>query len=391
MNARTLQDLDPIGKKVLMRVDFNVPMNDGQISDDTRIQAALPSIHYLLDNGAGVILMSHLGRPDGKVDSQFTLEPIAEYLQKEVELPTVFVGDCCGEEAILAAKNLGPGNILLLENTRFHSGEKANDAEMARKLAGLADVFVNDAFGSAHRAHASTEGVAEYLPSYAGFLLEKEIQYLAKILERPARPFISILGGAKISDKIGVIRNLIDLADKVLIGGGMANTFLNAQGIDMADSLVDLDSLALASEFIDKADEKLVLPVDLVIADRFDENASHKIVAVEKIPDGWMALDIGPASIKLFADEIANAQTVLWNGPMGVFELAPFAKGTKALAEALAASDAISIVGGGDSAAAIHEAGLFEQITHVSTGGGAALAMLAGKTLPGLAALDRKE
>jgi phosphoglycerate kinase len=391
MNARTLQDLDPKGKKVLMRVDFNVPIKDGQIFDDTRIRAALPSIRYLLDNGAGVILMSHLGRPDGKIDPQFTLEPIAEYLQNNEDLPTAFVGNCCGDEAILAAKNLEPGNILLLENTRFHSGEKANEAEMARKLAGLADVFVNDAFGSAHRAHASTVGVAEYLPSYAGFLLEKEIQYLAKILENPARPFISILGGAKISDKIGVIRNLINQADKVLIGGGMANTFLKAKGFEMGDSLVDLDSLALASEFIGKAEDKLVLPVDLVIADRFDENASHQIVAVENLPAGWKALDIGPASINLFADEIASAQTVLWNGPMGVFELVPFAKGTKALAQALAASDAISIVGGGDSAAAIHEAGLFDQITHVSTGGGAALAMLAGKTLPGLAALDSKE
>ena len=391
MNKKSLADLSPQGKRVLVRVDFNVPIKDGGVADDNRIQAAMPTINFLLEKGAAVILMSHLGRPADEPDPQFSLKPVADYLKEHMDVPVYFAEDCIGPQAKAAAESLKPGEVLLLENTRFHAGEKKNDPEMAKELASLADIFVNDAFGSAHRANASTVGVTDYLPSAAGFLLEKEIEYLANALEDPQRPFVAILGGAKIGDKIGVIQNLLGKADKLLIGGGMANTFLKAKGFDMADSLVDEESLSLAKELMAADGDKLLLPVDQVIADRFAEDAEYKINPVGDIPAGWQSLDIGPETSKLFAEVVASAKTVIWNGPMGVFEMPAFAKGTFALAQALADSDAISIVGGGDSAAAIKDAGLSDKITHVSTGGGASLEMLAGQTLPGLAALDDKE
>ncbi len=374
-----------------MRVDFNVPMIDGKISDSTRISAAMPSIKAILDRGASLILMSHLGRPRGKKELRYSLKPVADYLSSNQPFPVYFTADCLGTEAEKAAEALKSGEMLLLENTRFHSGEKENSPEMAKALADLADIFVSDAFGSAHRAHASTVGVTEHLPSVAGMLMEKEIQYLGNLLADPERPFVAILGGAKISDKISVIENLLSIADSLLIGGGMANTFLKAQGNDMADSLVDDSSLEIARNHLARAGKKIVLPIDLKIADRFSEDARSKIVSPEDIPEAWQALDIGPKSIALFADKINKAKTVIWNGPMGVFEFPAFSMGTFALAKALAESDAISIVGGGDSAAAIKQSGLSDSVSHVSTGGGASLEMLAGKKLPGLEALDDKE
>ncbi len=389
-NKKMITDLDVRGKKVLVRVDFNVPIKEGKVGDDTRIKAALPTIQYLLDNGAAVILCSHLGRPKGEPDPQFSLKPVANYLGTLIDVPVRFAEDCIGEKAETAAAGLQPGEVLVLENTRFHAGEKKNDPEMARQLASLADLYVNDAFGSAHRAHASTAGVTDYLPSAAGFLLEKEIKYLGNTIADPERPFVAILGGAKVSDKIGVIENLLDKADQILIGGGMANTFFKAQGFDMADSLVEEDAIETAKGLLDKAEGKLVLPVDMVIADAFDAEANSKTMDVSDVPAGWRILDIGPKTVDAFDDVIAQAGTVVWNGPMGVFEFDKFAKGTFEIAEALARSNAISIVGGGDSASAINKSGLADKITHISTGGGASLEMLEGKELPGLAALDNK-
>jgi phosphoglycerate kinase len=389
-NKKMITDLDVRGKKVLVRVDFNVPIKEGTIGDDTRIKAALPTIQYLLDNGAAVILCSHLGRPKGEPDPQFSLKPVAEYLGTLIDAPVSFAEDCIGEKAETAAAVLQPGQVLVLENTRFHAGEKKNDPEMSKQLASLADLYVNDAFGSAHRAHASTAGVTDYLPSAAGFLLEKEIKYLGNTIASPERPFVAILGGAKVSDKIGVIENLLDKADQILIGGGMANTFFKAQGFDMADSLVEGDAIETARSLLDKAEGKLMLPVDVVIADAFDAEANSKTMDVGDVPAGWRILDIGPKTVAAFDDVIAKAGTVVWNGPMGVFEFDKFAKGTFEIAEALARSDAISIVGGGDSASAINKSGLADKITHISTGGGASLEMLEGKELPGLAALDDK-
>ena len=389
-NKKMITDLDVRGKKVLVRVDFNVPIKEGTIGDDTRIKAALPTIQYLLDNGAAVILCSHLGRPKGEPDPQFSLKPVAEYLGTLIDAPVSFAEDCIGEKAETAAAVLQPGQVLVLENTRFHAGEKKNDPEMSKQLASLADLYVNDAFGSAHRAHASTAGVTDYLPSAAGFLLEKEIKYLGNTIASPERPFVAILGGAKVSDKIGVIENLLDKADQILIGGGMANTFFKAQGFDMADSLVEGDAIETARSLLDKAEGKLMLPVDVVIADAFDAEANSKTMDVGDVPAGWRVLDIGPKTVAAFDDVIAKAGTVVWNGPMGVFEFDKFAKGTFEIAEALARSDAISIVGGGDSASAINKSGLADKITHISTGGGASLEMLEGKELPGLAALDDK-
>ena len=389
-NKKMITDLDVRGKKVLVRVDFNVPIKEGTIGDDTRIKAALPTIQYLLDNGAAVILCSHLGRPKGEPDPQFSLKPVAEYLGTLIDAPVSFAEDCIGEKAETAAAVLQPGQVLVLENTRFHAGEKKNDPEMSKQLASLADLYVNDAFGSAHRAHASTAGVTDYLPSAAGFLLEKEIKYLGNTIASPERPFVAILGGAKVSDKIGVIENLLDKADQILIGGGMANTFFKAQGFDMADSLVEGDAIETARSLLDKAEGKLMLPVDVVIADAFDAEANSKTMDVGDVPAGWRILDIGPKTVAAFDDVIAKAGTVVWNGPMGVFEFDKFAKGTFEIAEALARSNAISIVGGGDSASAINKSGLADKITHISTGGGASLEMLEGKELPGLAALDDK-
>lgn len=389
-NKKMVTDLDVKGKKVLVRVDFNVPITDGKVGDDTRIQAALPTIKYLLDQGSAVILCSHLGRPKGEPDPALSLKPVAEYLGQLIDARVKFAEDCVGEIAEAAAADLAPGEVLVLENTRFHAGEKKNDPEMAKQLAALADLYVNDAFGSAHRAHASTTGVADYLPSAAGFLLEKEIKYLGNTIAEPQRPFVAILGGAKVSDKIGVIENLLDKADRILIGGGMANTFFKAQGFEMADSLVEEDALDTAKELLEKAGGKLVLPVDVVIADAFAADAADKIIDVGPVPAGWRILDIGPRTVAAYADIIARAGTVVWNGPMGVFEFDKFAKGTFEVAEAIAESDAISIVGGGDSASAINKSGLADKITHISTGGGASLEMLEGKELPGLAALDDK-
>jgi phosphoglycerate kinase len=390
-NKKTIEDIDATGKKVLVRVDFNVPIKDGEVGDDTRIQAALPTLKYLMDHQASLILCSHLGRPKGEVKPEFSLKPVADYLSKLLGQTVTFVEDCIGSVAEQAARQLEPGEVLLLENTRFHAGEKKNDQDMAKQLAGLADFYVNDAFGSAHRAHASTEGVAQYLPSVAGFLMEKEIRYLGQAIANPERPFIAILGGAKISDKIGVIHNLLNRADQVLIGGGMANTFFKAQGYPVGDSLVEDDSLETARELIKLADVRLRLPVDVVIGDKFEADAEQIVMSMGPIPDGWRILDIGPETVKIFGKPISEAGTVVWNGPMGVFEFPRFAKGTIGLAEAVAKSGATSIIGGGDSVAAVKQAGLAENVTHISTGGGASLEMLEGKVLPGMAALSDKD
>jgi len=390
-NKKTVEDLDLQGKKVLVRVDFNVPIKDGTVGDDTRIRAALPTIEYLLEHGAAVILCSHLGRPKGKVQPEFSLRPVADHLSKLIDKPVAFSEECIGPVAEHAAEALKPGDVLVLENTRFYAGETNNDPEMAKQLAALADLYVNDAFGSAHRAHASTEGVANYLPAVAGFLMEKEFRYLGQAIANPARPFIAILGGAKISDKIGVIRNLLKKADQVLIGGGMANTFFKAQGYPIGESLVEEEALDTARELLDEGGNHLRLPVDVVIADRFENEAERRVMSMGPVPEGWRILDIGPETVDTFGKIIEEAGTVVWNGPMGVFEFPRFSEGTFGVARAIAHSQATSIVGGGDSVAAVQEAGVANQITHISTGGGASLEMLEGLVLPGLAALQDKE
>ena len=389
-NKKTVRDIDVKGKHVLIRVDFNVPLKGGKVLDDTRIRAAMPTLEYLIKQDAKLILCSHLGRPKGKRKPEFSLAPVANYLGGLVDSPVSFVGDCLGDLAKSVAAALKSGEILLLENTRFHAGEEKNDPEMAAALASLADVFVNDAFGTAHRAHASNVGVAELLPSVAGLLLEKELIYLGETIANAEKPFIAILGGAKVSDKIGVINNLLAKTDQILIGGGMANTFFKAQGYEMADSLVEEDAVETARELLAKAGEQIQLPVDVVIADSFSEQAEFKIVATGNIPAGLRILDIGPETVTAYTSFIQRAKTVVWNGPMGVFEFLNFAKGTFGVAEAVANSDAISIVGGGESVAAIKKSGLADQITHISTGGGASLEMLEGKILPGVAALQEK-
>lgn len=389
-NKKTIRDIDPRGKRVLVRVDFNVPIEGGVVQDDTRIRAALPTIQYLLDAGAAVLLCSHLGRPKDKPDPKYSLKPVADYLGKLIKAPVKFSEECIGPKADAASKALKPGEVLLLENTRFYPGETKNDPEMSKALASLADLYVNDAFGSAHRAHASTEGAAHYLPAVAGFLMEKEIKYLGQALADPKRPFVAILGGAKVSDKIEVIRNLLGKADMVLIGGGMANTFFKAQGKEMADSLVEAEALDTAKSLLGEGKNKLHLPTDFVIANAFAADAKYKTLPVGDVPAGWRVMDIGPETVKAFSALVANAGTVVWNGPMGVFEMEPFAKGTFALAKAVADSNADSIVGGGDSVSALQQSGLADKITHISTGGGASLEMLEGKLLPGLAALQDK-
>jgi phosphoglycerate kinase len=388
LNKKTIRDIEVKTKRVLMRVDFNVPISDGEVGDDTRIRAALPSIEYLYSHGAALMLCSHLGRPKGAPDPAYSLGPVAEYLGNLIEAPVSFAADCIGPVAEAAAESLKPGQVVVLENTRFHAGETANDPEMGRGLAKLADLFVNDAFGSAHRAHASTVGVAQLLPAAAGFLMEKEIEYLGNAIANPRRPFVAILGGAKVSDKIGVIENLLEKADQILIGGGMANTFIQALGYETADSLVEADAVETAQDLL--GNNKLVLPLDMVLADSFDNDARARIQGIGDVPAGWRILDIGPETVKAFATLLAGAGTVVWNGPMGVFEFPNFARGTFGVARAVAQSGAISVIGGGDSVAAINQAGLAAQVTHISTGGGASLEMLEGKTLPGLAALNDK-
>ena len=386
-DKKTIRDTDVKGKRVLVRVDFNVPLDQGKVADDTRIQAALPTIQYLVEQGARVILMSHLGRPKGKVKEELRLTPVAERLAELLGRPVAMAVDCVGEEVETAVDRLRPGDVLLLENLRFHPGEVANDPEFVSRLASLGEVYVNDAFGTAHRAHASTEGVAHHLPAVAGFLMDKELKFLSRALENPEHPFVAILGGAKISDKIDVVDNLLSKVDAFLIGGGMANTFLKAQGHQVGQSLVEEEDLPLARELLDKAGRKLVLPVDVVVADRFDAKAQSKIVSVEEVPAEWRILDIGPATVERFAQELYTAKTVVWNGSMGVAEFPRFAAGTQAIIELLAEIQATTIVGGGDTAAAVHQAGFVEEMTHVSTGGGASLELLEGKTLPGVAAL----
>lgn len=389
-NKKTVRDMDVKGKRVLVRVDYNVPIKDGKVGDDTRIRAAMPTLNYLLEQGAAVILCSHLGRPKGGPDPKYSLKPVANYLGSLMGKPVAFAEDCVGPAAEAAAKALKPGDVLLLENTRFHPEEEKNDLDLAKKMASLADMYVNDAFGSAHRAHASTEGVARFLPAVAGFLMEEEIKYLGQAISDPKKPFVAILGGAKVSDKIGVIRNLLGKADQVLIGGGMANTFFKAQGYPMADSLVEDEVLDTARELLALGGTKLRLPVDLVLGDKFEADAAMQTISTGPVPEGWRVLDIGPETVAAYAKALKGAGTVVWNGPMGVFEFPRFAEGTFGVAKAVANSGAISVIGGGDSVAAVAAAGLSEKITHISTGGGASLEMLEGLVLPGLAALQDK-
>ncbi|MEW6298933.1 MAG: phosphoglycerate kinase [Thermodesulfobacteriota bacterium] len=392
MNKKTVRDIDVSGKRVLVRVDFNVPLENGTVADDTRVRAALPTIRYLIERGAKTILCSHLGRPQGKPDPRYSLRPVAERLSQLLQRPVQMAPDCVGAEVEAFVAALRPGEVLLLENLRFHAEEEANEERFAHALASLADVYVNDAFGSAHRAHASTAGVAAWLPAVAGLLMEKELTFLGQALTAPARPFVAILGGAKVSDKIAVINNLLDKVDTLLIGGGMANTFLKAQGKEVGASLVEDDKLDVARALLHKGGAKLVLPVDVVIADRFDADAQRRVVPVETVPAGWRILDIGPQTVGQFTDRLRGARTVVWNGPMGVFELAPFAAGTFAIARALAdLSGVTTIIGGGDSAAAVEQAGVAERMTHISTGGGASLEFLEGRELPGVVVLQERE
>ena len=395
MNKKTIRDIDVAGKRVLVRVDFNVPLKNGEITDETRIQAALPTIQYLLGQNAKVVLCSHLGRPKGEFKPEFSLAPVARRLQGLLSNKVTFATDVVGKSADEAVANMKNGEVVLLENLRFHKEETKNDPEFAKKLASYGDIYVDDAFGAVHRAHASTAAVADYLPAVAGFLIEKELQFLGNAVENPVRPFVAILGGAKIADKIGVIENLFNKVDSLIIGGGMANTFLAAEGIDMKNSLVDQDSIETAKELLKKANTlgvKILLPSDVVAADKFDNDAKTVMVPVENIPDGYMALDIGASTRMIFAEEIGKAKTIIWNGPMGVAEMSAFAGGTKAVAEAMAnVKDATTIIGGGDSAAAVKSLGYGDKMSHISTGGGASLDFLEGKVLPGIAALDDKD
>jgi len=394
MHKNTVSDIDVSGKKVLVRVDFNVPLDEHQnITDNTRIQAALPTINYLLENNAAIILMSHLGRPKGEVKSSFSLEPVAKRLGEIINKKVHFVHDCIGDEVKQAAKNLKPGEILLLENTRFHPEEKKNDKEFANELASLADVFVNDAFGTAHRAHASNVGVAGYLPSVIGFLIEKEIEYLNKALIHPEKPYTAILGGVKVSDKIDLIEQLLEKADSILIGGAMMYTFLKALGYSVGKSLVEEEKIPAALEIIERAKERgvnLNLPEDTVVAKEIEEGTEFHSVPVNAIPDDMIGLDIGILTVRKYAEIIKPSKTVIWNGPMGMFEISSFSHGTKGIARAVAACPGITIIGGGDSAAAIEKFGFADKVSHISTGGGASLEYISGKELPGIAVIPDK-
>ncbi len=394
MNKKTVKDIDVKGKKVLVRVDFNVPLDENKnITDETRINAALPTIKYLLDNGAAVILCSHLGRPKGEFNMKYSLAPVAARLKELFPGKVTFATDVIGDSAKAAVTALKPGYIVLIENLRFHAEEEKNDPEFAKKLASYADIYVNDAFGTAHRAHASTAGVADYLPAVAGFLIGKELDIMGKALENPERPFVAILGGKKVSDKIGVINNLLDKVDTLIIGGAMAYTFFKAMGLETGKSLVEEDKIDLAKSLIEKAEKKgvkMLLPVDTIVADKFGEDANTENVDRDKIPEDMEGLDIGLKTRELFASEIKNAKTVIWNGPMGVFEIEKFAGGTKAVAAAMAECKGVTIIGGGDSAAAVEQLGYADKMTHISTGGGASLEFLEGLELPGVAALNDK-
>jgi phosphoglycerate kinase len=396
MNKKTIKDVSLKGKKVLMRADFNVPLNEVlQITDDKRIQAALPTIKYIIGQGASLVLMSHLGRPKGVPSEKLSLAPVAKALSADLGMNVKFIKD---DQVVNAAvkvevAKMKPGEVAIIENTRFRSEEKKNDSQFAKDLAELGEVFVNDAFGTAHRAHASTVGVTEYLPAYAGFLIEKELDFIGGALENPQKPFVAILGGAKVSDKIGVINNLFDKVDTLIIGGGMAYTFFKAQGLEIGTSLLEADKLELAKNLLAQAEAKgvkFLLPVDTVVADKFDKDAAYEVVDVDKMPADMMGLDIGPKTSKLYSDEVMKAQLVIWNGPMGVFEFPEFEHGTKAVAKALAMSDATTIIGGGDSAAAVAQFGYADSMSHISTGGGASLEFMEGKVLPGIAALQDK-
>jgi len=393
MTKLSVRDLDLKGKRVLMRVDFNVPLEKGVITDDTRIRAALPTIKYIIERGGKLILMSHLGRPKG-IDPKLSLKPVSKRLSELLGKEVKMAPDCIGDEVQRMVAEMKEGDVILLENLRFHKGETENDPEFARELASLGDVYVSDAFGAAHRAHASTEGVTKFIPqAAAGFLMEKEIEYLSKAVQSPEHPFVVILGGAKVSDKIGVLTNMLERADAILIGGGMAYTFLKAQGYNVGKSIVEDDKLDLARQIMNEAKEKGVefkLPVTTVIADRFAPDANSKVVKSTEIPDGWLGVDIGPETVEEFSKVIGRAKMIVWNGPLGVYEFDKFAKGTVAVAKLLAESDAITIIGGGDCVAAVQKAGVADKMTHISTGGGASLEFLEGKELPGIAALSDK-
>lgn len=391
MALMTVRDVDVKGKRVFVRVDFNVPLEDGRITDDTRIRAALPTIRYLVEEGAVAVLASHLGRPKGKRNEAYSLAPCARRLSELLGRPVVFAPDCIGEEVEKLVAAQPPGSVVLLENVRFYAEEEKNDPEFAAKLARLGEIFVNDAFGTAHRAHASTRGVADHMAvRVAGFLMQKEVDTMGKALSDPERPFVAVIGGAKVSDKIMVIENLLTKVDRLIIGGGMANTFLRARGLATGKSLVEEDRVETAKALLAKGGDKILLPSDLVVAAEFKAEAEQRVVPADAVPDGWLALDIGPESARAFAEVIRAARTVVWNGPMGVFEMEPFARGTFAVAQAMADCEGVTIVGGGDSVAAVEAAGLADRMTHVSTGGGASLEFLEGKELPGVACLAVK-
>ena len=392
---KTVRDIDVKGRKVIERCDFNVPMADGKITDDTRITSSLPTINYLLDQGAAVILMSHMGRPKGKADMNYTLKPVADRLSALLGRQVMFISspDVVDDKVKAAAAALKPGQVMLLENVRFRKEETDNDPEFAKELASMADIYVNDAFGTAHRAHASTAGIASYLPSVSGFLIEKEIRFLGDAVNDPARPFVAIMGGAKVSDKIPVIENLLTKVDTIMIGGGMAYTFFKAMGLEIGTSILDEESIGLAGDLLEKAEKsgvKLLLPADVVCAGEFSNDAPARICSREDIPADMMGMDIGPETVRIYSAEIEKASTVVWNGPMGVFEMENFARGTRSIAEALSRCSGVTIIGGGDSAAAVEHFGLAGKMTHISTGGGASLEFLEGKELPGVAVLEDK-